>query len=524
VQHLVSNGVVTDGYWGLGAVWNDAEIGPVGTVDCAGVAISNPASPYWGGTNGVQRLYTMLPYNIGSVGFNTSDCYTIPFNSVTTPITISGGWSVESSMSTKTGRTCYATRNGGGRIFPLSSKNGFQWSSFIIGYCSIGINMSGNYGTSFTDMHFYGCNTNGIAQNNTLQLRNGVDFSDVAGPCTYTTSATGMTQTSCFGSINKNLNVLGNCGIGMTLTTTTSALFDNCRFQGTAQNQVVSVTSGLNKFTNCQFNYGNYGLQCQNSGGNNLIKNCSFNNNVTAGLYFTTAFGSTAQGCTFGANNQNILCANSSQGATAVGCNLGSDVATPFYLSNVSNINLISCVNSGSSATVWAPGSTIVNYQNCSNNGSTIYFTGCTELYNSFTRTASGSELGSHSPFATGTSTGGTYIASPNSGATGSRNANNKGLFSIGKVNCTANKLHTVTAWLRSYSNVDGDLAQLCLLGGSIAGVSTNVESTATSDFAWQQHSISFTPTESAVVEIFVQYWRGNGGVYADGMAVTIAP
>jgi hypothetical protein len=521
VQHLVSNGVVTDGYWGLGAVW-DSEIGPVGTVDCAGVAISNLTSPYWSGTNGVQRLYTMLPYNIGSVGFNTSDCYTIPFNSITTPITITGGWSIESSMSTKTGRTAYATRNGGGRLFSVLSKNGFFWKGFIIGYASVGINMSGNYSTSFTDMHFYGCNTAGIAQATTPLLRNGVDFSDVAGPCTYTTSATGMTQTSCFGSINKNLNVLGNCGIGMTLTTTTSALFDNCRFQGTAQNQVVSVTSGLNKFTNCQFNYGNYGLQCSSNGAGNLIKNCSFNNNVTAGLYFTTAFGSTVQGCTFGANNQNILCANSSQGATAVGCNLGSDLATPFYLSNVSNINLINCNNAGALASSWAPASTIVNYQNCSNNGSTIYFTGSTELYNAVLKTASGSELETRSPQG-GTSTGGMKITLGNVGAAGSRTANNKSLSPFGIVNCTSGKLHTVKGWIRNVTGGGTDFGQIVLLGGSISGVATDIASVPTSNNSWLQHEISFTPTENATVQIYFACW-GGVNFYFDGFSVTIAP
>jgi hypothetical protein len=522
VQHLVSNGIVADGYWGLGAVWNDSEIGPVGTFDTAGVTIGTAASPYWAGTNGVARLYTILPYNVGSIGFTSTDIYTIPFNSVTTPIIISGGWSVASSMSTKTGRTAYATRNGGGRLFALSSKNGFQWSSFIIGYCAIGINMSGNYGTSFTDMHFYGCNSNGISQTNTLQLRNGVDFFDVAGTCTFTTCGTGMTQTSCFGSINKNLNVLGNSNIGMTLTTNTSSLFDNCKFQGTAQNQVVSVTSGLNKFTNCQFNYGNYGLQCSSNGAGNLIKNCSFNNNATAGCYFTNVIGSTVQGCTFGANTQNILAASGAQGPTAIGCNLGGNVATPFYLSGVSNMNLINCQNASSLASSWAPASTVVNYQNCSNNGSTIYFTGSTELYNAVLKTTSGSATETRSPDG-GTSTGGMKITLGNVGAAGSRTANNKSLSPFGIVNCTSGKLHTVKGWIRNVTGGGTDFGQIVLLGGSISGVATDVASTPTSSNSWLQHEISFTPTENATVQIYFACW-GGVNFYFDGFSVTIAP
>jgi len=524
VQHLIHNGVTTDGFWSIGACWNDAEIGPVCTVDTAGVASNNANSPYWSGAaSGTYRLYTLLPYNIGSVGNVSTDCFSISFNTITTPIYITGGWSVESSMSEKTGRTAYGTRNGGGRIFSVLSKNGFQWSSFILAYCSLGMNISGNYGTSFVDMHYCAANSTGIAQATTPLLRNGVDFSDTVNPNTYTGCGTGMTHTSVFGSINKSLYFLGSNGAGMSFTGSSSSLLENCVFVNSSSSQMVTISNGgFQKFTNCTFNYGNYGIQTQtNSGGGNLIKNCDFRNAATAGINMVGGSSvNTIQGCTFVACVQSVLASSGSQGNVVIGCDLGADTATPFYLSGVSNLTLINCTKAGPSASTWAPAGTIVAYQNNTNNGST-YYSAVTELSNSYYKTASGDENVTHSPAATGTSTGGVLISSPNSG-TGYRNANNKGLYSLGKVNCTANKLVTVTAWLRSQAEAGGDLAQLCVLGGSIAGVSTNVESTATSDVAWQQHSISFTPAESAVVEVYVQYWRGNGGFYADGLSVTM--
>jgi hypothetical protein len=388
------------------------------------------------------------------------------------------------------------------------------------------INVSGNYGTSFVDMHHCAAIQSGIALASTQVLRNGVDFYDVVTPNTYTGCATALNiNTGASGAIFKGLYVLGSGGNSMAFSLSSSCLIESCVFCNSSSAVLAFISNGgFNKFNNCIFNYGSYCLQSgTTNGGGNLIKNCTFRNAGLAGVYSIGAANSnTLQGCTFVSCVQNVLSGVASQGNVAIGCNLGADTGTPYYLSGVANLTLINCTNAGASATVWAPSGTVVAYQNNTDTGST-YYTAVTELSNSSYKTASGDEFATHSPAATGTSTGGVFIASPNAGLANSRNINNKGLYSLGKVNCTANKLVTVKAWLRSYAGSGGDLCQLAVLGGSIDGVPTNVASKPTSNSLWSQHTISFTPTESAVVEVYVQYWGSAGGFYADGMAVTIA-
>ncbi len=86
---------------------------------------------------------------------------------------------------------------------------------------------------------------------------------------------------------------------------------------------------------------------------------------------------------------------------------------------------------------------------------------------------------------------------------------------SIAKVACAANALVTIRAWFRRDNT--GLTGKLVCKGGQISGVSADVTASMTEVAnTWQQLTITFTPTESGVVDIEAQFWGGasyNGWV-----------
>jgi hypothetical protein len=80
--------------------------------------------------------------------------------------------------------------------------------------------------------------------------------------------------------------------------------------------------------------------------------------------------------------------------------------------------------------------------------------------------------------------------------------------LSLAKVACSANNLVTVKAWMRRDNS--GLTMRLVCKGGQIAGVSSDVTSSVTTTNAWEELTITFTPTEAGVVEITAEAWGGT--------------
>lgn len=95
--------------------------------------------------------------------------------------------------------------------------------------------------------------------------------------------------------------------------------------------------------------------------------------------------------------------------------------------------------------------------------------------------------------------------------------------LSIAKIACTANNLVTVKAWMQRDST--SLTMSLFCPGGQLAGVSSNVTSSMTAAInTWEELTITFTPTEAGVIEIFALAYGGttlNG--YVDDMTITQA-
>jgi hypothetical protein len=78
----------------------------------------------------------------------------------------------------------------------------------------------------------------------------------------------------------------------------------------------------------------------------------------------------------------------------------------------------------------------------------------------------------------------------------------------LAKVACAANSLVTVKAWMRRDNS--GLTMRLVCKGGQIAGVANDVTASVTTTNAWEEETITFTPTETGVVEITAEAWGGT--------------
>ena len=80
--------------------------------------------------------------------------------------------------------------------------------------------------------------------------------------------------------------------------------------------------------------------------------------------------------------------------------------------------------------------------------------------------------------------------------------------LSLAKVAVAANSLVTIKAWMRRDNS--GLTMRLVCKGGQIAGVTNDVTASVTATNAWEEETITFTPTEAGVVEITAEAWGGT--------------
>jgi hypothetical protein len=72
------------------------------------------------------------------------------------------------------------------------------------------------------------------------------------------------------------------------------------------------------------------------------------------------------------------------------------------------------------------------------------------------------------------------------------------------------------------YRDNAGVTAKLVCPGGQIDGVASDVSTAMTTTGGWEQVSISFTPTVTDVVEIFVYAYGGTTyNVWVDDLSIT---
>jgi hypothetical protein len=81
--------------------------------------------------------------------------------------------------------------------------------------------------------------------------------------------------------------------------------------------------------------------------------------------------------------------------------------------------------------------------------------------------------------------------------------------LSLAKVACAANSLVTIKAWMRRDNT--GLTMRLVCKGGQLTGVTSDVVSAMTAAAnTWEEETITFTPTETGVLEITAECWGGT--------------
>jgi hypothetical protein len=115
-----------------------------------------------------------------------------------------------------------------------------------------------------------------------------------------------------------------------------------------------------------------------------------------------------------------------------------------------------------------------------------------------------------------GTATSSWKFTNTGSSSTGNLVLNPQ-IINLATVYCTANASTTISAWFNK-SHATNIQASLVCPGLQIAGVPTEVSTTAVDSTGWQQVSINFTPTVSGVVTIQANFWVASTAVANTGL------
>lgn len=94
----------------------------------------------------------------------------------------------------------------------------------------------------------------------------------------------------------------------------------------------------------------------------------------------------------------------------------------------------------------------------------------------------------------------------------------------IAEIACNSGSLVTFKAWVKLDHATDIASAIVCP-GGQVGGVTSDQIANKAADTSWEELTITFTPTENKVVEIYQYSWyvAGNSSAYVDDITVTQA-
>ena len=292
-----------------------------------------------------------------------------------------------------------------------------------------------------------------------------------------------------------------NSNIITTLTNANNNTFIGVYF-GAGNNNIITTLTNAN-------NNSNYGVYFIGSGNNNIITTLTNANNNSYGVSFASS------------NNSNIITTLTNANNNYYGVSFSS-----------SNNNIIRSLSTTGNATAGVYNDTGVNY---------IYkaiIAEATEVAGAvaFANSRIYSQMHDNTPNNHWIFTDGGTINSQTTtrhtasgiawkfAITSSNRASNYPLtLSVAKLAVAANNQVTCKIWMKKdhATNVAG---KLVCRGGQLSGVSSDVTDTKADDTDWEQLSISFTPTETGVIEIeaWAYYSAGSSNVYVDDFDYTI--
>ena len=515
--------------------------------------ISPDGTGYWWALSVLTQDYAILAasgqvlsatyptyYPLGSTGFgptNKIDGFTssgnvasgVIYQLLTLPapdtnITFSGGWTRSSSMSTKNaagmslwynGSALGVCVNAGLNIINLSFEN-LGFANFNTGL----VTQTTSRNMYINDCHFINCNVGAnlsVVKNMNLGLK--IDGSQG-----------GNYFTQCFASLSSTLtlsvlqNMIVFCNTGSSSISigsgSTSNSLNNIYLLNCGGANTMSITSSCNNIENVTIQncyggiYINFG-----SGAYTMFRSCAIYSNIgwgTTGLSINgnanTFIGCTIDSCNVGVNMDRVT--QNEFISTAI-----TNCTNAITVSNACNNNFNKCTGLTFPGTAFYSATAVgsnVSFTNCTDNLSNtldgIYYVDNCYVKKTTDVTHSGS------------SSWGVYVG-PYANLYGWKNEYNPVRNSLSKVKCLANRTYTISVWVNR-SDAAGQNAYLCVLGGQIAGISTDAVSPLASQGSgvWEQLTVTVTPTINGVFEVHgVNYGSSSQLIYWDDISIVEA-
>lgn len=448
-------------------------------LDTGGAASAQSAVGVWSGTTGSLPLSILNPINIAVADtFNVS-------GAAGNPITISGGWD-SVAMTTQSGYSVLDTQRSGSTALTLTA-DFITLDRIGIARATTAINLNGSTkkGYKFSNMFVSNCAAlwtlpSRAMTYSVVNITNSIGGLSIPASANYNAdnAAYNLSSVKLIGNTSGDgITVPPNIGSPMPLiqnssvmaNTTAGAIGFNiqspCLFFNNTSNDNPNGTTSSGFFFQNANGIVAYNLQARNNSeaqvkiGNASVELFGLDTNFNLGTQVKFVSGAEGQATIY----------NWTQNATATKVNLGNPVA------GQTSGNVVNSQKEGGVAA----NNTIYNDQGV------------------VTTTGIVGQSGS----------GIAWQLSPNASAFAGAPLR----LNVGKIICPANVPTMVKYWAKL--SAAGPTAQLKVFGGRYAGVGspgTDVVSTAISGTSYAQYSMTVTPTEACVVDIFAEVWGSS--------------
>ncbi len=449
-------------------------------------ATAAAAAKTFQGTTGSTTFYMLQPTVLSIDTASTSYKETFSGNgSAGSQITISGGWD-STAMTTQSGWTTIDMRDWTASGINLSGTTGYVTvDKFNFNHCAfaLGVVTSTAKGLSLTNSTVAGAGTSVLSGQPTHGLSvSGSNFLNCAGTnYIFDIPANGNYKTDAVNWSIANTKVWGSSVGGIKVPAFIGAPAPSITGTDCSGNTAM----GFDIQSPCLFR--------SNTANNNGAPGINFQNIVDMAAYSLTAKGNTTG--EIQVNNANVE-------IYTLDTNSGAAVPQVFFPSNTGGKAVVynwTQYAAGTLTSLGSPGSgqTANNSVSSQKEGGTAANNSVYTDYGVVTTTGVTGQPGS----------GIAWKMSPNANALASSPLR----LNIGKIACPANVPTTVKYWAKF--SAAGPSAQLKVFGGRYAGVGsagTDVVSSAISGTSYAQYSVTFTPTEACVVDVFAEVWGSS--------------
>lgn len=508
LQSLVGKNTGNETWWALKSI-NGTSL----TLDAGVNSAQGAGQGYSGTTDSAAEIWKRETVKTARVTTSTTvvDKYAGTSGSVGTEVNIEGGWDT-TNMSTQNLETWMDGLDGFGKALDSNSLASVQVNKMRMVRYNTGLNIStGGNNWILTDLV---CNDNGT----------GVSVGTVTGTAltsTFTSITCAANSTVGFTTVTADtLTIpittgyfLSNTGSGL-VGTSGATQYQSIYVLGTvvANNNSVSgfsVSSGMNFILS-----GTGSMQCNNNGSHGvnidtivrptIVNNLTCQNNGGAGLFITSPVAGVIPSLFF---NSYTSSGNSTSGIKLDTTNVAASGGQIYLVNaNMTDTTPVGTFVKGGNIRIYShkEGGTTDNHK--------IYSDGAPTG-----QVLIASETGANRHTASGMA----WKLTPGSVL---RDTYYPASLSVCKIAVLSGQILTVNAWIKR-SSTSGFTARLKIYGGPLSGVSSDVVTNATgSANTYQQETISCTPLETGVVEVYFESFGGTtNSAFIDDITFSVA-